>query len=241
MADDAQGGAGTSKLAIEDIMDRLYEVPPAEFTRARDDAARELRGSGQREEAERVKALRKPTAAAGAVNRLVREHRGDVERFLRAAAVLREAQLSGKGDMASATGQEHEALERLVRVGGETVRQTLFAAAVDDDATRQLLEARLERPLEPRGFGTLLAYAPAPVKRGMATTAAETKRAPSKKQGPDDTAARSTLKSAKAAFSAAQVAERLARHNWEQTHRELEKARLAVEQAQRDLDHVRGS
>jgi len=228
-------------MTIEEIIDGLYGMPLSEFTGARDDAARELRKSGQREAAARVKALRKPTAAAGAVNRLVRDHRADVERFLRAAAVLREAQLSGKGDMASATGQEHEALKRLVRVGGETVRQTLLAAAVDDDAARQLLEARLERPLESRGFGTLLAHLPPSARRGTATTAAEMKRPRSAQERPDDTAARSRLERAKAALSAAQAEERQARDDWAQTQRELEKAGLALEQAQRDLDQVHGS
>ena len=228
-------------MTIEEIIDRLYGSPLADFTRARDDAARELRKSGQREAADRVKALRKPTAAAGAVNRLVREHRGDVERFLRAAVVLREVQLSGKGDMTSAVEQEHEALERLVRVGGETVRQTLLAAAVDDDAARQLLEARLDRPLEPRGFGTLLAHVPPSSKTGTATTPAETTPAPPEQEQPDDTAARSRLKRAKAAFGAAQADERRARDHWEHTQRELETARVAVEQAQRSLDRVHGS
>ncbi len=229
-------------MTIEEIIDRLYGMSPAEFTRARDDAVRELRKSGQREAAERVKALRKPTAAAGAVNRLVREHRRDVERFLGAAAALREAQLSGTGDVASATTQEHEALERLVSVGGEAVRESLLAAAVDDDAAQQLLEARLERPLEPRGFGTLLAHVPPSAFGGTATAAAaEGKRPSPERDRPDDTAARARLKQAKAAFSAAQADERRARSHWEQAQRQLEKARVAVEQAQRDLDRLRGA
>ena len=70
-----------------------------------------------------------------------------------------------------ATKREHEELERLTRIGGEAVRQTLLAAAVDDDAAQQLLEARLERELEPRGFGTLLAYAPPAAARPEETTA----------------------------------------------------------------------
>ena len=235
-------------MTIEDIIDRLYGMPPAEFTRARDDAVRELRQSGQRDTAEQVKALRKPTAAAGAVNRLVREHRRDVERFLGAAAALREAQFSGTGDVASATRQEHEALEELVSVGGEPVRETLLAAAVDDDAAQQLLEARLERPLEPRGFGTLLAHLPPSAARGTTTAAAEAKRPPPERDRPPperdrpgDTAVRSRLKEAKAALSAAQADERRAREHWDQAQRVLEKARAAVEQAQRDVDRVHGA
>ena len=178
-------------MAIEEIIDRLYGLPLAEFTRARNEAASELRKAGQREAAERVKALRKPTTAAAAVNRLVREHRSEVERFLHAAAVLRDAQFSGKGDLAAARQQEHDALERLTGIGGEAARQSLLAAAVDDDAAQQLLEARLEQELEPRGFGTLLAHArPAPVKPAGAkvarATAAHTKPAqPERKKSHD--------------------------------------------------------
>ena len=146
-------------MTPDEVIDRLYGLPLAEFTGARNEAVRELRKAGQRDAAERVKALRKPTAAAGLVNTLVREHRREVERFLHAAIALRDAQFSGKGDLAAASDQEHEALERLTGIGGETVRQSLLAAAVDDDAAQQLLEARLERELEPRSFGTLLAHA----------------------------------------------------------------------------------
>ena len=199
-----------------------------------------------------MKALRKPSAVAGAVNRLVREHRGEVEQFLRAAAALRDAQFSGKGDLAAATKQEHEALERLTRIGGETVRQTLLAAAVDDDAAQQLLEARLERELEPRGFGTLLAHATGskrvgPVARPAAArptaaTAAQTKPKPTppERKKPDDSAARARLQDAKAGLLAAEAQERQARRHWEQTQRDLEKARAAVEKAQRDLDRLHG-
>ena len=232
--------AQTGRTGIDEIIDRLYGLPLAEFAGARNEAARKLRSAGQREAADRVKAVRKPTAAAGAVNRLVREQRGEVEQFLRAAAELRDAQFSGTGDLAAATRREHEALERLTRIGGETVRQTLLAAAVDDDAARQLLEARLERELEPRGFGTLLAHArPAAAKL---TGAAEPrpKPAPPERKEPDDSAVRARLRETEAALSAAEAEVREARTRWEVTQCELEKARAAVEQAQRDLDRLHG-
>ncbi len=173
-----------------EIIDRLYELPPAEFTAARNEAARELRKAGRREDAERVMALRKPTAAADAVNRLVRGHRADVEEFLHAAAALRDAQFAGKGDREAATRRERDALARLLAAGGEEVRQSLLAAAVDDDAARYLLEARLERELEPRGFGTLLAHAPAegrrlePARRRVKGAADPPAPAPTKPAGP---------------------------------------------------------
>jgi hypothetical protein len=230
---------------VHRILDRLYGLPLAEFTGARNEAASELRKAGQREAAEQVKALRKPTAAAGAVNHLVREHRGEVEQFLRAVAALRDAQFSGAGDLAAARKKQHDELARLIRLGGEAVRQTLLAAAVDDDAARQLLEARLERELEPRGFGTLLAYAPPAAARPKEATAPrarpkgeappQEKPAAPEEQKPDDRAARARLQEAKAALSAAEAEERQARRHWHQTQSELEKARSAVDNAQRDL------
>src|SRR5438270_1978212 len=78
----------TPALDFQDIADRLYGLPVEEFTHARNEAAAELRKAGRRDEAERIKALRKPTAAAAAVNRLVHEHRADVEKFLAAASAL---------------------------------------------------------------------------------------------------------------------------------------------------------
>ena len=128
-------------VRVGEIADRLYALPTEEFTRARNQAERELRKAGEREQADRVKALRKPTAAAGAANRLVRGHRPEVDAFLAAAATLRDAQVSGKGNIASAAIAQREALEKLVGLGGESVRATLQAAAVDDNTARDLLAA----------------------------------------------------------------------------------------------------
>lgn len=227
-------------MTVDEIIDRLYGLPLAEFTAARNEAARELRKAGEREAAERVKALRKPTAAAGAVNRLVREQRSEVEQFLRTAAELRDAQLSGRGDLGAAKRQEHEELERLTGIGGEAVRQTLLAAAVDDDAAQRLLEARLERELEPRGFGTLLEHAPPAALRPADATAPQPAPAPPERKAPkpDDSAVRARLQETEAALSAAEAEERDARRRWELAQNELEMARAAVETAQRDLERL---
>ena len=215
-------------MDVEEIVDRLYGLPLTEFTRARDEAVRELRGEGDKTGAERVKAQRKPTAAAAAANRLVREHRDEVERFLDAAEALRDAQFAGKGDVAAATKAQRDALQRLTRAGGDAVRQTLLAAAVDEEAAKQLLEGRLERELEPRGFGTLLTH----VRPGA--------RPPAKpaKPKPDDRAARARLQGARTALKAAAAEERQARRRWDETRKELERAESAVADAERELDRL---
>jgi hypothetical protein len=222
---------------VDEIADRLYALPPEEFTQARNHAERELRKAGQREQADRVKGLRKPTAAASAANRLVREHGAEVEAFLATAATLRDAQFAGRGNIASAAIAQREALDTLVSLGGEPVRATLQAAAVDDNTARELLAARLVREPEPAGFGTLLAHSEPGAPK--ASTAARTGPAPASAR-PDDSAARARLQEAKKALGAADAEERQAKRRWTKTQREVEKAQAAVEKAQRELDHLHG-
>ena len=246
-------------MSVDEITDRLYALPPEEFTRARNQAERDLRAAGKREQAERVKALRKPTAAAGAANRLVRSHRAQVETFLEAAARLRDAQVAGKGDLAAAAQAERVALDELVARGGESVRTTLQAAAVDDEIAHDLLQARLVREPEPAGFGTLLAHAQPATGKTRAAKRATANPSKGKRQAKpsaaaarpvnrrtpvsarhDDSAARARLHEAKRMLEAAAAEERQARRHFEQTQRERENAQAAVEKAQRELDRLRG-
>jgi hypothetical protein len=224
-------------MDVEEIIDRLYALPLSEFTSGRNEAERELRKAGDKKEAARVKALRKPTAAASAVNQLVRAHRADVDAFFEAAATLRDAQFAGKGDLAEAARSERAALGRLVSLGGEAVRPTLQAAAVDDNTAREVLEARLVREPDPAGFGSLLAHA-----EPTATTAADrlgkAKPRAAKPSQPDDRAARKRMHERERVLAAAEAEERQARQRWEQTQRELEKAQAAVEKARRELDRL---
>ena len=67
-------------------------------------------------------ALRKPTAAAAAVNRLVREQAADVDAFLAAAAALRDAQLKETGTWS-----------KRPNVSGSCSRASCVAAATKSD------------------------------------------------------------------------------------------------------------
>jgi hypothetical protein len=61
-------------MDVEQVIDRLYALPLEEFMRERNQAECELQKVGECHQAEQVKAVRKPTAAAAAVN-LVHAHR----------------------------------------------------------------------------------------------------------------------------------------------------------------------
>jgi hypothetical protein len=217
-------------VEVDEIIDRLYGLRLDEFTGARNQAAAELRKEGRREEAEHVKGLRKPTAGAAAVNRLVRGRRHEVEQFLRAAEVLRDAQFAGKGDFAAATRDQRGALERLTRAGGEAVRSSLLAAAVDEEAAEELLRARLERELEPRGFGSLLSFVPSAEPKARSV--------PRGKRKPDLREARTRLHDAEKAVAAAQAAERQARRSLEKAQREHKNTEAALERARRELERL---
>jgi hypothetical protein len=224
-------------VSVDEIADRLYALPPQEFTQARNQAERELRKAGEREQADQVKALRKPTAAAGAANRLVRGHRPEVDAFLAAAATLRDAQFAGRGDIVSAGMAQREALEKLVSLGGQSVRATLQVAAVDDNIARDLLAARLVQEPEPAGFGTLLAHSDP--KASAATSAAHGRRGTTAPARRDDSAARAQLQEANKALAAAEREARQAQRRWAEAQRDRDKARVAVEKAQRTLDRLR--
>jgi hypothetical protein len=156
-------------------LDRLYGFPLAEFTRARDELARELRKGGDAEAADEVKALAKPPISAWAVNQLARQERMQVRSLLTAGEHMRKAQaevLGGAGpeELQEPLQRQREAAAALVEsakgvlssAGHATtdatldrIRGTLTAAATDLDGAELLERGRLTKDLEPAGFGGL--------------------------------------------------------------------------------------
>ena len=154
-------------MNLEKEIDRLYGLPVDEFTAARNDLAKRLRAEGERAAPARVKELRKPTAAAGVVNRLVRTERMNMRALLTAGERLRTAQgkllSGGKPDAVhNAAEDERKALTALLaaakRDGANEpvlrkVEQTLRAAAIDEEARELIKQGRLTEDLQPAGFG----------------------------------------------------------------------------------------
>lgn len=170
-------------------MTDLYALPPREFTQARDERAKALRKEGRRDEADALKALRRPTVAAWALNQLARKRPKDVERLLAAGDALRAAQeeLLGGGDrkaLQSATAKERDEVAKLadeavtlVTDAGERaspalrekIATTLHAAALDEESAEELRAGRLVREREAiGGFGGMAAAPSGGAKRGRA-------------------------------------------------------------------------
>jgi hypothetical protein len=111
--------AARSKV-VEETADELYALPLAEFTRTRDERAKALRKAGDRDEADAVKALRKPTVAAWALNQLARRRPKEVKGLVAAGEDLRAAQeeLLAGGDrraFQSAAATERDQVAKLAR------------------------------------------------------------------------------------------------------------------------------
>ena len=156
-------------MDIEAVADELYGLLPGEFTKARDDAAKRARADGDPDAAAAISALRKPAAAAWAVNRLVRVEPEQVGAFLELGSALREAQEQLAGDElrrlaaerrkvigALVTQAKRAAREAGAPISVATARQvedTLSAALADPDAAEALAGGRLSAALQHTGLG----------------------------------------------------------------------------------------
>jgi hypothetical protein len=161
-------------LAAARAGDELFGLPPEEFVAARDELARRLRREGDAEAAKQVKALRRPSLSAWAVNRLARERGRALGPLLAAGERLRaahQAALAGEGaaELRSAAKAEREAVAGLVETALELLREaghpttdatrdrvaaTLHAAAASPEAADLVRNGRLTTDLDPSGFGT---------------------------------------------------------------------------------------
>jgi hypothetical protein len=162
--------AAASKADFEGELDRLYQLPLNEFTAARYELVKQLRAQGEREKAQELKALRKPTAAVWLVNQLARERQLDVQRLLKAGESLKSQvqAASGKSSFPEARRDEQRALDQLARAASEIAEregigspavgkatETLRAASLTAEGREQLRRGRLTEELEPPGFEAL--------------------------------------------------------------------------------------
>lgn len=153
---------------LTEVAAGLYAEQPGAFVAARTVAVRAARAAGDRGLAAAVGALRRPSAAAAAVNLLVRERPEDVGRLLDLGVRLREAQaaLAGadlralhaeqQGTMADVAGAAVALLTAAGGAAGPAVRGqvegTLRAAMGDAGAAAAVATGLLTRDLFSSGF-----------------------------------------------------------------------------------------
>jgi hypothetical protein len=168
--------AGMAELP-PDVADPLYALAPSEFVKARDALAKELRARGDKASAAVVAKLRRPTAVAGALNRLAREQPALVETAVAASTMLQAATDAALGGDASelrgATAEDRAATKALSDAVAEVlgtgtsevpqrVTATVRAASASPEVAAVLAAGRLDADQEPVGFGLGGAAAGAP-------------------------------------------------------------------------------
>jgi hypothetical protein len=172
---------------LEREIDRLYALPLDEFTSERNELARRLKNDGDKDAAEQVATLAKPSIPVWTINQLARQDKSAMRALLDAATKLRKAQerALGGGDsdaLRAAQAQERDALRDLTRKAGEIleeagrpanratlerVRSTLGAAALAEPTRVALKAGRLTDEVEMSGFDVLAGIEPAPKGRAQ--------------------------------------------------------------------------
>jgi len=152
----------------------LYREPPERFVTARDALVRSRRDAGDAAAAASIKALRKPTVPAWALDQLADRDPHGVEALLEAGAELRAAQRAAvsstehAGRLREATTARRAAVAALADLASRTLTDagrppgphledvvaTLEAASVNDAAAALLRTGTFDRPMRDTvGFG----------------------------------------------------------------------------------------
>ncbi|HBB86558.1 MAG TPA: hypothetical protein DC047_02960 [Blastocatellia bacterium] len=170
--------------SLENDLDALFRLPPAEFTGARNELAAGLKKSGRRDEAARVKALAKPSISAWAVNQLYWRHREAFDQLIASAERFRKVQASPKGgkiaDMRTALDARREALTHLSDLATSLLRDagqnpspdtihriTTTLEGISAYASRRdgPPAGRLTQDVDPPGFESLASFVPGTTKQ----------------------------------------------------------------------------
>ena len=173
------------ELDLDSAVGELYGLQPEEFLGARRTLAAQAKADKDTGLAKAIESIRKPTAAAWAINQLVRARPADIERLVELAAELHEAQEKMDGGALKTLSRERTKLvDELVRSTSEVakesggtlsgpvanqVRETFVAALATTAAADAVGSGQLTRALSYAGFGDVdlseATAAPAPARR----------------------------------------------------------------------------
>ncbi|GAA1441962.1 hypothetical protein [Leifsonia poae] len=142
-------------MGLREVADELYGKPAGDFTASRNAAA----SGADKSLAKEIKALRKPSAAAAAINALVREHPEVIDAILEVGDRMREAFAArDRDEIRAATAERQRLLQSASRhVEGASasvvreIEETLQAAVIDPAAAAAVHSGMLVRGLESTG------------------------------------------------------------------------------------------
>jgi hypothetical protein len=236
-------------MELGDEIDALYGLPLDRFTAARNDLARRLRAEGRREDADGAAARRKPSLAAWAVNRLVREHRHEVNALLDAAATIRGGDHSADAAFRASVDRLVRASRELVAASGRKASDALLQEiattlrALAAAAPEELVEGRLTESRQASGFADALAR---PASTGRSTRPTQpAQQAERKRRAAVDrervAQARRALADARAELRARERAASAAMREAERAGTAAERAAQAVTDAEAELRGARSA
>lgn len=192
-SDAADGGASADRGAeaaggdLDDLVAAVYGGPLASFVAERDALARTLRSAGRRDEAARVKKLRKPKLVAWALDAGARAEPGALAALVAAVDGLRDAQDGGDvraaiADLRAAEGPVVDAATEAAGDHDQPVDRATLASAVravvgDPEALAALRAGRLVDVPAGGGLGVPLAGPAIPPGDGAAPIADRTEPA----------------------------------------------------------------
>ena len=242
-----------AKQAADEV-DKLFQIPLAEFTGARNSLATKLKKEGDTEAADRVKTLAKPSISAWVANQLYWRDRKAFDRLIAAGDQFRKAQaaqLTGKSaDLRAPLDARRQALSDLMKLAGDTLREAGHPAS--PDTMRRImttLEAlatygqhagappagRLTDDVDPPGFEALAALVP----RGSSASAghAAPRVIPFNQRKPESAKRKrgDTKEDARHAEAERRAQEAEARKALQQAERALADARRAAERARTEM------
>jgi hypothetical protein len=227
-------------------VDELFDAALADFIAGRDELVKELKKQGDKAAAAAVKALRKPSTVAWAVNQVARRDGDDIDALLEAARAVRAAQVKavrgeGDGGLRNASREWRAVIQSLASSAaafvGDQYRDeaaaTFEAASADDELASMLRNGRLSAAVSPGGFG--LAGMPEPLERRSAVDVAgfEPESRPRVK-GDADAAETADAPEAVAERDERRIA--AAQKHLDEREAALEKATLRLRRAEQRLD-----
>lgn len=240
---------------LDDAAGELYGLAPEEFVAARDEKVQQAREAGQGDLVGALRALRRPTRSAWAVNMLAREDPAAVGEFLEIGERLRAAQSGLRGgDLRDLGEQRQQALAALMRRVGEVtadrpltdalareVNQTLSAGLADADLAELIRAGRVSQAATYAGFGAPPEANATPVRPGprrkpapgadqLDRLAAELTEA-----GETLTQVQAELDESRAAMDDARAANAAARARRTELEGELEQVDRQIRSSQHDL------
>jgi hypothetical protein len=239
---------------LDSELDRLYAAPPSEFTSARNAIVKVLDAAGRKEDAARVKALKKPNAAAWGVNQLALSAPRLLAALVASGDRLRAAGSDTREAMKKrryAVDEARREIERAFRAAGlaanpdvlRRVAVTLEAIATYGSAPGGPAAGRLAEEVPAPGFdeiaslGLLGSGSTAPALSAAPARATESPKAPA---ASSDKAAKSAPDERSLEEERTQKRRDEARKVLAERTKEAQQARAALEAAEKAVEAIRG-